>query len=178
MLFSNVITYFVILATAATLNARGQTDVNSAADAARALQPLAGSAASLLFAIGLVGCGVLAVPVLTGSAAYAVADMGSWRSGLDRSFVQARGFYGVIIASTVVAAAINFIGINPFRALFISALINGLLAPIMLVMLMLLANRGSVMRGRRNSWLLNAAGWATTLLMGVAAVGAILTGFS
>jgi NRAMP (natural resistance-associated macrophage protein)-like metal ion transporter len=86
MLFSNVITYFVILATAATLNANGQSDVNSAADAARALQPLAGNAASLLFAIGLIGCGVLAVPVLTGSAAYAVAGARKWRSGLDLSF--------------------------------------------------------------------------------------------
>ena len=156
----------------------GQTDVNSAADAARALQPLAGDAASLLFAIGLIGSGVLAVPVLTGSAAYAVAGARSWRSGLDRSFGQARRFYGVMIASTVIGAAINFVGIDPFRALFISALINGLLAPPLLVLLMVLANHGSVMRDHRNSWLLNATGWATTLVMDLAAVGAVLTAFS
>ena len=178
MLFSNVITYFVILATAATLNANGQTDVNSATDAARALQPLAGNAASLLFAIGLIGCGVLAVPVLTGSAAYAVAGAQHWQSGLDRSFGRARRFYAVMIAATAVGAAINFTGINPFRALFISAVLNGLLAPPLLVLVMLLANRGSVMKDHRNNWLLNAAGWATTLVMGLAAIGAVLTSLS
>jgi NRAMP (natural resistance-associated macrophage protein)-like metal ion transporter len=175
MALSNVVTYFVILATAATLHASGQTDVNSAADAARALQPLAGSAASLLCAVGLIGAGMLAVPVLTGSAAYAIAGARHWRSGLDQAFGRARGFYSVMIASTVIGAGMNFTGINPFRALFVSALLNGLLAPPLLALLLLLANRRSVMRRHTNGKLLNLVGWATTLVMALAALGAIVT---
>jgi Mn2+/Fe2+ NRAMP family transporter len=131
-----------------------------------------------MFAFGLIGCGALALPVLHGSAAYAVADARRLRSGLDRSFGQARRFYGVMIASTAVGVAISFVGINPFRALFVSALIDGLLAPPLLVLLMVLANSGSVIRGHRNGWLLNSTGWATTLVMGLVAVGVVLTGFS
>jgi Mn2+/Fe2+ NRAMP family transporter len=175
MVFSNIITYFVILATAATLGAQGQSDVESAADAARALEPLAGSAASILFAVGLIGAGALAVPVLTGSAAYAIAAVRRWESGLDLSFKQARGFYAVMIASTLLGAAMNFIGINPFKALFLSAVINGILAPPLLVLLMLLANRRSVVKQHANGPLLNAVGWITTIVMAAAAVGALLT---
>jgi Mn2+/Fe2+ NRAMP family transporter len=175
MIFSNVITYFVILATAATLHASGQTEVNSAADAARALQPLAGNAASLLFGAGLIGAGVLAVPVLTASAAYAAAGVRRWTAGLDRPFKRARQFYVVMIVSTVLGVALNFTNVNPFQALFVSALINGILAPPLLVLVILVANRRTVMHARTNGALLNTIGWATTVLMSLAAIGAIIT---
>jgi Mn2+/Fe2+ NRAMP family transporter len=175
MIFSNVISYFVILATAATLHNSGQTQVNSAADAARALEPLAGGAAGLLFGVGLIGAGMLAVPVLTGSAAYAVAGVRRWTAGLDQPFNRAREFYLVMIVSTVVGVGINFIGVNPFEALFISALINGLVAPPLLVLVMLLANHRDVMHSRANGALLNAVGWATTAIMSAAAIGVIIT---
>jgi Mn2+/Fe2+ NRAMP family transporter len=173
--FSNVITYFVILATAATLFATGQTQVNTATDAARALQPLVGPAATVLFAVGLVGAGVLAVPVLTASAAYAVGGALHWPSGLDRPFSRARAFYGVMVVATVLGAGINFVGLDPFQALFISALLNGLMAPPLLVLVMLLANRRSVMHQNVNGVLLNTVGWATTGVMSLAAIGVIAT---
>jgi Mn2+/Fe2+ NRAMP family transporter len=175
MVFSNIITYFVILATAATLHASGHTQVSSAADAARALEPLAGGAAVMLFAVGLIGAGMLAVPVLTASAAYALAGARHWRTGLDQPIGHAWRFYGVMIVATILAAAMNFIGINPFQALFLSAVINGLLAPPLLVLVMLLANRQAVMHSRRNGVVLNVVGWATTGVMALAAIGLLAT---
>src|SRR5207244_1005467 len=108
---------------------------NSAADAAQALRPLAGDAAEIMLAIGLIGTGVLAVPILTGSAAYAVAEAMGWKYGLDRKPTRAREFYGVIVLATVIGMALNFLGINPIHALFYTAVINGLLAPPLLVMI-------------------------------------------
>ncbi|HEX7497572.1 MAG TPA: divalent metal cation transporter, partial [Candidatus Limnocylindrales bacterium] len=123
MVFSEVVAYFIILAAGATLFAAGKTDVASATDAAAALRPLAGDAAALLLAIGLIGAGVLAVPVLTGSAAYGVAEAFGWRSGLDRQFKGAPQFYLVIVAATLVGMAINFLGINPITALVLTAVL-------------------------------------------------------
>ncbi len=170
MLLSNVVMYFIILATAATLHQSGKTEVNSAADAALALRPIAGEAAFLLMALALIGSGMLAVPILTASGAYAVAEMFGWKCGLDEKPGRAKEFYIVIAASTIVALGIDYIGIDPMKALFWVAVINGFLAPPLLVIVMLIANNRKVMKSRTNGPLLNVLGWTTTALMFVAAV--------
>jgi len=175
MIFCNIIFYFVILAAAATLHTSGKTEIQSATDAAQALKPLAGSAATYLFALGLMGAGFLAVPVLTGSSAYAVAEMFGWNYGLDEKPKGAWQFYAVIAISTAVGMLINFLGINPIRALFWSAVINGMLAPPLLVLIMLIANNRKVMGKRVNGSGANIIGWLATIVMFVAAIGMILT---
>jgi NRAMP (natural resistance-associated macrophage protein)-like metal ion transporter len=175
MLFCNVVFYFVILAAGATLHVSGKTDIQSATDAAQALRPLAGSLATVLFAIGLIGAGLLAVPVLTGSAAYAVAETFSWQSGLDEKPRHAKKFYGVIAASTLVGVAIDFLGINPISALFWTAVINGVVAPPLLVVVMLVANNKRVMGKRTNGRFTNVVGWLAAAIMFGAAIGMIAT---
>ena len=165
-----LVMYFIMLATGATLNRAGQTDISSAADAAQALRPLAGEAAGVLLAVGLVGTGVLAVPILTGSAAYAVAEAMGWQYGLDRKPAHAKEFYGVIVVATLVGMALNFLGINPIDALFYTAVINGLLAPPLLLLIMLISNRTDIMGERTNNRWTNLAGWVTTGVMAVAAL--------
>ena len=167
--------YFIILATGATLFVAGKTDVASATDAAQALRPLAGDASALLFAIGLIGSGVLAVPILTGAAAYGVSEAFGWRSGLNRKPTRAPQFYVVIIAATLVGMAINFLGINPMTALVWSAVLNGLVAPPLLVLVMLVSNDRAAMGERTNGRLLNVVGWLTTIVMGAAGIGLIVT---
>jgi NRAMP (natural resistance-associated macrophage protein)-like metal ion transporter len=175
MIFAEVVAYAIILTTGATLFVAGMTDVASAADAAQALRPLAGDASALLLAVGLIGSGVLAVPVLTGSAAYGVTEAFGWRSGLDRKLTRAPQFYLVIIAATLVGMALNFLGINPITALVLSAVINGLVAAPLLVLVMLVSNNRAAMGERTNGRLLNVVGWVTTIVVGVAAVGLIVT---
>ncbi|MHB8459719.1 MAG: NRAMP family divalent metal transporter [Candidatus Limnocylindrales bacterium] len=175
MVFSEVVAYFIILATGATLFAAGKTNIASATDAAQALRPIAGDASALLLAVGLIGAGVLAVPVLTGSAAYGVAEAFGWRSGLDRTLRRAPQFYVVIIAATLVGMAINFLGINPITALVLSAVLNGLIAAPLLVLVMLVSNDRAAMGARTNGRLLNVLGWATTIIMALAAIGLIVT---
>ncbi len=175
MFFSNLIMYFIILATGATLFQAGQTQITSAAQAAEALRPLAGDAAALLLAVGLIGSGFLAVPVLTGSSAYAVAETFGWKEGLGRKARDARGFYAVIIAGTAVGMLFNFLGINPIDALFWTAVLNGFLAPPLLVLVMLVANTRDVMGSRTNGPWLNLLGWGTTVVMFAAAIGLVVT---
>lgn len=175
MVFSELVAYFIILATAATLFKAGKTDIQSATDAAQALRPLAGNACTVLLAVGLIGAGFLAVPILTGSAAYAVSQMFGWKYGLDRRPERAPQFYGVIAASTLVGMLINFVGINPMQALFWTAVVNGFLAPPLLVVIMLISCNREIMGKRVNSPLLNVLGWLTTVVMFAAAVGMILT---
>ena len=175
MFFSNLVMYFIILATAATLFKAGKTDIQSATDAAQALKPLAGHGASLLLAVGLIGSGFLAVPILTGSSAYAVTQSFGGRYGFNQKPHQAKLFYGVIAASTLVGMLINFVGINPIRALFLAAVINGFLAPPLLVVIMLVANNRKVMRDRVNGRWTNILGWTTTVVMFLAAVALVLT---
>jgi NRAMP (natural resistance-associated macrophage protein)-like metal ion transporter len=177
MVFSEIVAYFIILATGATLFVAGTTEIGSATEAAQALRPIAGDAAALLLAVGLIGSGVLAVPVLTGSAAYAVSEAFGWRSGLDRKPTRAPQFYAVIVAATIVGMGINFLGINPITALVVSAVINGLVAAPLLVLVMLVSNNRTAMGGRVNGRLLNVVGWSATILMGVAAVALIATTF-
>jgi NRAMP (natural resistance-associated macrophage protein)-like metal ion transporter len=172
---SNAVMYFIILATAATLFRAGQTDIQSATDAAQALRPLAGDAAGLLLAAGLIGAGFLAVPILTGAGAYAVAEAFGWAYGLDKNPGRAKQFYLVIAASTLVGMLINFAGINPIRALFWTAVINGLLAPPLLVLIMLVANNPRIMGTRVNGRWTNLLGWAATAAMFAAALGLLFT---
>ena len=175
MFFSNVVMYFIILATAATLFKAGQTDIQSATQAAEALRPLAGNGATILLALGLIGAGFLAVPILTGSAAYAVSEMLGWKYGLATKPHQAKQFYAIISVSTLIGMVINFVGINPIRALFWTAVINGFLAPPLLMIIMLVANNKKIMGKRTNNIWTNILGWATTLVMFAAAIALVLT---
>jgi NRAMP (natural resistance-associated macrophage protein)-like metal ion transporter len=175
MLLSNVVMFFIILATAATLHAAGKTEIDTAAQAAEALRPIAGNAAYVLMALGLIGTGVLAVPILTGTEAYSVAELFNWKCGLDEKPHRAKGFYWVIAAATLVALLINFIGIKPMDALFWTAVINGFLSPPMLVFVMLIANNKKVMKKRTNGPILNLLGGATTILMALAVIVLVIT---
>jgi NRAMP (natural resistance-associated macrophage protein)-like metal ion transporter len=175
MLASQVVMYFVILTTAATLFTAGKTDIASAADAAVALRPLAGSAATVLFAVGLIGVGVLAVPVLTGSGAYAVSEAFGWKYGLDKRPARAKQFYAVIALSSGIGMLINFVGINPIDALFWTAVINGVLAPPLLALVMHIANNDKVMGKDRTGFLVSSLGWLTVAVMSVAAVAFFFT---
>lgn len=174
MVMAVVIMHAIMLATAATLHQAGQTEIRSAADAAQALRPLAGNASTLLFALGLIGSGLLAVPVLTGAAAYAVSETFDWAEGLGEKPRRAKGFYAVIAASTLVGMLVNFLGINPISALFWTAVINGLLAPPLLVLVMLVVNNKEIMGERVNGSVLNILGWGTTAVMFLAALGFLL----
>jgi NRAMP (natural resistance-associated macrophage protein)-like metal ion transporter len=175
MLFSNIVMYFVILATGATLHAAGTTSLGSATEAAKALEPLAGSLASALLAIGLIGGGVLTVPILAGSAAYALAEAIGWRSGLDESPGRARQFYVVIALATLLGAAIPLLGINPIDALVGTAVINGLVAPPVLALVMLVSGDRAVMGDRVNNRATRWTGWLTVALMAMAAVALVTT---
>ena len=175
MVLSEAVMYFIILATGATLFKAGNTNISSAADAAVALEPLAGPAAELLLAVGLIGAGFLAVPILTGSAAYALSEAFGWKLGLNKHIASAKQFYGVIIAATVIGMLINFIGINPIDALFWTAVINGFVAPPLMVLIMLVANNRDVMGHRINCWQTNVLGWLATALMFAAAVALLIT---
>jgi NRAMP (natural resistance-associated macrophage protein)-like metal ion transporter len=175
MFFSNLIMYFIILATGARLFRAGQRDIQSATQAAEALRPVAGRFAEMLLAAGLIGAGMLAVPVLTGSSAYAFAEMAQWRRGLDEKPHRARNFYIFIAVSTFAGMLINFIGINPISALFWTAVLNGFVAPPLLLLSMPISNNPGVMGNRVNGRLINFIGWLTTLVMFAAAIGLIVT---
>jgi Mn2+/Fe2+ NRAMP family transporter len=175
MVFSEIVAYFIILTTGATLFVAGKHDVASATEAAQALRPLAGDASALLLALGLIGAGVLAVPILTGSAAYGVSAAFGWRSGLERKITRAPQFYAVIIAATLVGMVIAILDVNSIAALVLSAVINGLIAAPLLVLIMLISNNRAAMGERTNGRLLNVVGWATTIIMGVASIGLIVT---
>jgi NRAMP (natural resistance-associated macrophage protein)-like metal ion transporter len=172
MAFSELIAYFIIFGTAATLFVHGHQNIATAADAARALQPLAGRFAGVLFAVGLIGTGFLAVPILTGSSAYALSSLFGWKFGLSERPGRAPQFYGIIALSTLIGIELNFMGISPIAALYWTAVINGCLAPVLLVLIMLLANNRKVMGERTNGIGLNVVGWLTTAAMFAAAIGA------
>jgi NRAMP (natural resistance-associated macrophage protein)-like metal ion transporter len=175
MFFSNIVMYFIILTTAATLFKAGRTDIQSATEAAQALRPLAGDAAYVLLAVGLIGAGFLGVPVLTGSSAYAVAEALGWNYGLDEKPRRAKLFYTMIIIPTLLGMLINFVGINPITALFWTAVINGFVAPPILVVIMLISGNREIMGKEVNGYWLNVTGWATTVVMFAAAIGLVLT---
>jgi len=175
MFFASIVFYFVILASAATLHASGQTNIQTATDAAAALRPLSSGVASILFALGLMGCGFLAVPVLTGSSAYAISEAFQWKCSLNEKFRSAPRFYVIIGVSTFVGLLINFLRIPAVTALFWTAVINGVLAPPLLVVIMLVSNNKKVMGKRVNGKLTNIIGWTTAAVMSAAALGMFLT---
>ena len=172
---SNLVAFFIILTTAITLHRHGVTDIDSAARAAEALKPLAGDFAFELFAVGIVGTGLLAVPVLAGSAAYAVGESMHWRTGLARRPSRAKRFYGVIAASTLAGVAINFAGVNPVKALFWTAVLNGVIAVPMLFVIIRMASRSDVMGEFVLSPRLKATSWLTAFVMTLCVVGMVAT---
>jgi NRAMP (natural resistance-associated macrophage protein)-like metal ion transporter len=175
MFFSNFIMYFIILTTAATLHAHGQMDITTAREAAEALRPLAGNGAYLLFTLGLIGTGMLGVPVLVGSCAYAVAEGAAWRGSMADKPRSARNFYAVMAVAAALGLVLNYLGFNAVKLLFWSAVINGLLAPPLILLVILLTSSHKVMGKRVNPPLLKYLGWATFGVMTVAAVGMIIT---
>jgi NRAMP (natural resistance-associated macrophage protein)-like metal ion transporter len=170
MFYSDITAWFIILATAVTLHAAGIKNIETAAQAANALRPLAGNFAYLLFALGIIGVGLIGVPVLAGSAGYALAEAMGWKWGLERKATDARGFYGVIAVSVLAALVIQYSPISPMKALFWSAVINGVVAVPLMVVIILLASRKSVMGAYTNTRSLTILGWIATAVMGAAAV--------
>ena len=162
MIFSNLILYFIILATGATLHPAGRTEIDSAAAAAAALEPLAGTGAKLLFALGVIGVGFLAVPVMTTGAAYDLVQGLGGSASLHQHLNEARLFYGLIVIVTALAVALNFLGFNPMRALVWSGIVQGFSVPPLLLVMMLMTNDRILMRERTNGWFTNLLGWITT----------------
>jgi NRAMP (natural resistance-associated macrophage protein)-like metal ion transporter len=175
MAVAALVAYAVIVTAAATLHPAGIVDIQTAAQAAEALRPATGALAHLVFSVGIIGTGLLAVPMLAGSAAYALAESRGWPVGLARAPGEARAFYGFILAATLVGTALNFAGISPIRALLWSAVINGVLAVPVLVAMMLVAIKPAVMGGLALSWRLAALGWLTTGVMAATAFALLAT---
>lgn len=177
--FSNVVQFFIVLTCASTLHTAGVLTVDTPDQAASALRPIAGDFAYLLFAIGIVGVGFLAVPTLSGSASYALSEALGWRAGLGYTYRQARAFYVVIALATLVGVGLNFVGVPPFRMLYYAAALNGVLAPPLMAMITLVGNNKTIMGQQVNSRFANVMGWAITVIMGVCAValiGALVSG--
>ena len=174
--FSNLIALFIIISCAATLHRNGITDIATSAQAAEALRPLAGDAAFLLFSLGIIGTGMLAVPVLAGSAAYAVAETFEWKSGLDLKLFEAREFYAIIAFATLGGVLLDFTPIDPIKALFWSAVINGVIAVPIMVVMMLLADDPKVMGAFTVTRRLKALGWLATWTMAAAVVAMFVAG--
>jgi Mn2+/Fe2+ NRAMP family transporter len=173
--FSNLIAFFIILSTAATLHVAGITDIQTSAQAAEALRPLGGPAVFLLFSLGIIGTGMLAVPVLAGSAAYAVSESFDWQSGMNRKLPEAWGFYGIIGIATLGGMALTFTHLDPVRALVWSAEINGIIAVPIMAIMMLLASRADVMGDFVIRPRLRRLGWAATVVMAVTVVAMVST---
>ena len=176
MALSNLVMYFLILTTAATLNLHGMKDIETAKQAAEALRPLAGKGAYWLFTLGLIGTGMLAVPVLAGSCAYAIAEGASWRAAsLNTKPGLAGKFYAVIAVSILVGLALDFAGLNAVKMLFWSAILNGLLAPPLVIIVVLLTSDRKVMGNRTNSPSMQALGWTCATIMSAAAIGLLVS---
>ncbi len=175
MLFSSMVMYFIILSTASTLFAKGQHSIDTAADAARALQPLAGRAASALFAAGIIGVGFLAIPVMTTGAAYDVCQSKGWVNGLHYKPRQAKKFYAAIALFTAAAMGLNFFGVNPMRALVWAGIVQGFSTPPLMLLIMVLTNRPSIMGDKVNGRWMNVAGWTTTAVISAASVSLLYT---
>ena len=175
MFFSNLVMYFIILTTAATLHAHGKTTIDTAQQAAEALKPLAGNGAYLLFTLGLIGTGMLGVPVLAGAAAYAVAEASNWRGTLEDRPHLAKKFYAIVGSSMILGLSLDYAGFNAVKMLFWSAVLNGVLAPPLIVLVVLLTSSRKVMGDRVNPPLLKWLGWASAAVMAIAAVAMFVT---
>lgn len=178
MFFSNLVMYFIILTSAATLHAHGKTSIATAQDAAEALRPLAGNGAYWLFSVGLLGAGMLGVPVLAGSCAYAIAEAANWVGSLEVHPPLAHGFYGVIALAMTVGLALNFAGFDAVKMLFTSAVVNGILAPPLLILVILLTSRADIMGEHRNGPWIRGLGWTCAITMIAASLLMLATSFS
>jgi NRAMP (natural resistance-associated macrophage protein)-like metal ion transporter len=175
MFFSNAVMYFIILSTAATLFKAGKTQVNTAADAARALQPLTGSGAGVLFALGVVGVGFLAVPVMTTGAAYDLCQSFGWKNGLYRKPSDAKKFYIAIAVFTFIAIGLNYFGINPMKALVLAGIVQGFSTPVLMLLIMRMTNNPAIMGKRVNGRAINILGWITTIATFSASIGLVIS---
>ncbi len=173
MFFSNLIMFFIIVTTASTLGVHGMFNIETADQAAQALRPIAGDFAYLLFALGIIGTGLLAVPVLAGSASYALSEVFKMKEGLYRKFKQAHGFYGVITIATVVGLLVNFIGVPSFKMLYYTAILNGLAAPPLMFIIMKISNNKKILGRYTNKKISNVLGWTITGIMTLCAVALI-----
>jgi NRAMP (natural resistance-associated macrophage protein)-like metal ion transporter len=173
MFLSNIVMFFIIAACASVLFAHGVTNISTAAQAAQALRPFAGNATYFLFAAGIIGMGLLAIPVLAGSSSYAISECFGRKQGLNNKLKDGYTFYGVIIISMLMGLGMNFIGLNPIKALIYSAVANGIVAPIVLILIVLLASNKKVMGEWANGWFSKTIGWVVVTLMSVAGVAAI-----
>lgn len=175
MFVSNLVMYFIIATCAAVLFSNGIHTINTAADAANALRPLAGEYAFLLFTFGILGMGLLAIPVLAGSAAYTLAESFKWKSGLYRKLSQARAFYGVIILSMLIGLGINFLGVDPIKMLIYSAVVNGLVAPLIIFLIVRMTSSKRVMKNRVNHPAISALGWIIFGIMTLSGVATVIS---
>lgn len=179
--FSQAIMWFIIITTAGTLHVHGLTDISTADEAAQALEPLvktfphAGELSKTIFALGIIGTGLLAIPVLAGSSAYALSEEFGWKEGLSKKFKQAKGFYLIIAASTVVGLWVNFADIDPIKALIYAAVINGIIAVPLLVLIMKIGNDKQILETRTNGRISNITGWITVGIMGFSVIAMFLT---
>ena len=177
MAFSNLVSLAIMFTTAATLHAAGTTDIQTSSQAAEALRPIAGPFAFTIFALGVIGTGLLAVPVLAGSAAYAICEARDWPIGLARQPLEARAFYATIVIATLSGVAVTFSPLDPIKALFWSAVINGVVSAPVMIMMMLIASNAKIMKGFMIKGALKYLGWAATIAMAAASVGMIVTAF-
>ena len=177
MFFSQAIMFFIIVTTAATLHANGITNIATATDAAQALRPMAGNLTYLLFAIGIIGTGLLAVPILAGASAYAISETIGWKEGLSKKFATAPGFYIVIAASTLIGMLINWVGIDPMKALYYAAALNGVVAAPLIILLIFIANNKKIMGGFVNNRLSNILAWIIAVVMVAAGIALIVSMF-
>jgi NRAMP (natural resistance-associated macrophage protein)-like metal ion transporter len=175
MFFASLVMYFIILSTSVTLFKAGQTDINTAAEAAQALVPIAGHAAGLLFAAGVVGVGFLAVPVMTIGAAFDVCQSFGWKHGLHAKPSEAKPFYAAIVVFTILAIGLNFFGINPMKALVLAGIVQGVSTPFLMLLVMCITNNRKIMGRWVNTRAMNVLGWLTTVAMFAATVGLVIT---
>jgi len=175
MFFSNLAMFFIIVTCASALYQNGITDIKTASDAALALKPIAGNFAFLLFSLGIIGVGLLAVPVLAGSTAYAMSEAFGWKQGLYKKLKQAYPFYGVIIISMALGMLLNFLGIDPIKGLIYAAVLNGLVAPVILILIVQISDNKKIMGKRKNGKASQALGWIITTLMILVGVATIAT---
>jgi Mn2+/Fe2+ NRAMP family transporter len=170
MLFSNLVMFFIILTTGSVLFNGNIHQIDTVEQAAQALKPLAGNAAYLLFAVGVIGTGLLAIPVLSGSLSYIVTETFGWKEGLDKRFHKAKAFYIIIAISLIVGLSLNYIGLSPIKALIYSAILYGLTAPVLIAIILHISNNKKIMGKHTNGKTSNILGFATLVFMTVAAV--------
>jgi NRAMP (natural resistance-associated macrophage protein)-like metal ion transporter len=173
MILANIVMFFIMVACGATLFTSGQMSITTAADAANALRPFAGDTAYLLFAFAIIGTGLLSIPVLAGSSSYAISESFGWKEGLYRRLNKAKAFYGMIAASTIAGLLMNFVGIDPIKALIYAAVLNGIIAPVVLFLIVILASNKKVMGQWANTPARAGLGWMIAVVMTLAGIGAI-----